>query len=55
MPYAMTKIMGNNDAKAIKPKPSIIGFLPLIEEARPTPYAVTSGTVIVEVVTPPES
>ena len=47
--------MGNNEAKAIKPKPSTIGLRPLIDDASPIPSAVTSGTVIVEVVTPPES
>jgi hypothetical protein len=39
----------------IIPKPSVIGFLPRIELAKPTPNAVTSGTVMVLVVTPPES
>jgi hypothetical protein len=55
MPYIITKIIGVNEAKAIKPKPSIIGFRPLIAEANPTPSAVTNGTVMVDVVTPPES
>ena len=55
IPYAMTKSMGVRLASAISPKPSIIGLRPLIICARPTPSAVTSGTVIVEVVTPPES
>jgi len=47
--------MGLRLAKAISPKPSSIGFRPLMEVANPTPKAVTSGTVIVEVVIPPES
>ena len=42
----MTKIIGVRDAKAINPKPSSIGLRPLIDEASPTPSAVTSGTVI---------
>ena len=46
---------GVSEAKAIRPKPSIIGLRPRIEDASPTPSAVTSGTVIVDVVTPPES
>ena len=55
MPYAITNTIGVKDAKAISPNPSIIGLRPLIELASPTPSAVTKGTVIVEVVTPPES
>ena len=51
----MTKIMGVSEAKAIRPKPSVMGLRPLILSASPTPSAVTSGTVTVEVVTPPES
>ena len=51
----MTKIIGVNDANAIKPKPSTMGLRPLILEANPTPKAVTSGTVIVEVVTPEQN
>ena len=51
----MTNIMGVSEAKAIRPKPSTIGLRPLIELANPTPSAVTRGTVMVEVVTPPES
>jgi hypothetical protein len=51
----MTKIMGVREAKAISPKPSSMGLLPLMADASPTPSAVTSGTVIVDVVTPPES
>ena len=46
----MTKIIGVNEAKAIRPNPSIIGLRPLMLVARPTPRAVTSGTVTVEVV-----
>ena len=45
-------MIGIRLAKAISPKPSIIGLRPLMAWARPTPSAVTSGTVIVEVVTP---
>ncbi len=51
----MTKNIGVKLAKAISPNPSIIGLLPLILVAKPTPRATTKGTVIVEVVTPPES
>ena len=51
----MTKIMGVSDAKAMSPKPSIMGLRPSMLEASPTPRAVTRGTVMVEVVTPPES
>ena len=47
--------MGNNEAKAISPNPSITGFLPFIFEASPIPRAATKGTVTVEVVTPPKS
>ena len=52
IPYTMTNIIGSNEANAINPKPSIIGLRPLIAEAKPTPNAVTNGTVIVDVVTP---
>ena len=51
----MTKNIGVKLAKAINPKPSTMGLLPLILVARPTPRAATKGTVIVDVVTPPES
>src|SRR5210317_1666972 len=51
----MTKIIGVNEANAIRPKPSVIGLRSRSDEAIPTPSAVTSGTVTVEVVTPPES
>jgi hypothetical protein len=51
----MTKIIGVKEAKAMSPKPSVIGLRPLMLEAKPTPRAVTKGTVTVEVVTPPES
>ena len=54
-PKIRTKMIGIRLAKAISPKPSIIGLRPLMAWARPTPSAVTSGTVIVEVVTPPLS
>ncbi len=43
----MTKIIGVREAKAISPKPSIIGLRPLIELASPMPSAATSGTVTV--------
>ncbi len=55
IPYASTKMIGVKDAKAMSPNPSVIGLRPRIEDASPTPRAVTMGTVIVEVVTPPES
>ncbi len=51
----MTKNIGVKLAKAINPNPSTIGLLPLIAVAKPTPRAATKGTVMVEVVTPPES
>ena len=51
----MTKNIGVRLAKAISPKPSTMGLLPLIQVASPTPRAATKGTVIVDVVTPPES
>ena len=51
----MTNIIGSSEANAINPKPSIIGLRPLMAEAKPTPNAVTNGTVMVDVVTPPES
>ena len=54
-PKIRTKTIGIRLAKAIRPKPSIIGLRPLMALASPTPRAVTSGTVIVEVVTPPLS
>ncbi len=54
-PYNITKNIGVKLAKAIRPKPSTMGFLPLIQLASPTPRAATNGTVIVDVVTPPES
>ncbi len=50
----MTAMIGVNTAKAMRPKPSTIGLRPSILEANPTPRAVTSGTVMVDVVTPPE-
>ena len=55
VPYIMTKIMGVSEAKAMRPKPSVRGLRPWMLVARPTPSAVTRGTVMVEVVTPPES
>ena len=51
----VTKIIGMRLAKAIRPKPSSNGLRPRITVASPTPSAVTRGTVMVEVVTPPES
>ena len=42
----MTKIMGVSDANAIRPNPSIMGLRPLITLERPTPRAVTNGTVL---------
>ena len=39
----------------MRPKPSSIGLRPLMALAKPTPNAVTKGTVMVLVVTPPES
>ncbi len=55
IPKTWTNIIGVSEAKAIKPKPSIAGFLPLIDELKPIPRAATRGTVTVEVVTPPLS
>ena len=55
MPNSMTKIMGASAAKAMRPNPSTMGLRPLMVLARPTPSAVTKGTVTVEVVTPPVS
>jgi hypothetical protein len=54
-PKSITKIMGVRDAKAMRPKPSVKGSRPRMVRASPTPKAVTSGTVTVEVVTPPKS
>jgi len=51
----MTVIIGNKEAKAMSPKPSISGSRPGILVASPSPSAATSGTVTVEVVTPPLS
>ena len=48
-------MIGNKLAKAIRPKPSISGFLPGTVSERPSPKAATKGTVTVDVVTPPES
>ena len=55
IPYVITNSIGVSDANAIRPNPSVIGFLPRRDDASPTPSAVTSGTVTVDVVTPPES
>ena len=38
-----------SDAKAIRPKPSVIGLRSLRDVASPTPRAVTNGTVTVDV------
>ena len=48
-------MIGVSEANAIRPNPSSSGLRPLILLASPTPSAVVSGTVIVDVVTPPES
>ena len=42
-----TNKIGVSEANAIRPKPSVIALRPLSELARPTPSAVTSGTVTV--------
>ena len=51
----MTNTMGVREANAIRPKPSVIGLRSRSDDAIPTPSAATSGTVTVDVVTPPES
>ena len=51
----MTDIIGNRLAKAIKPNPSMSGLRPGMVVASPRPKAVSTGTVTVEVGTPPES
>lgn len=48
-------MIGVREARAIMPKPSNSGLRPRILDAKPTPKAVVRGTVIVDVVTPPES
>ena len=48
-------MIGNKQANAINPNPSMAGFLPGTFVAIPRPTAVTTGTVTVEVVTPPKS
>ena len=53
--YAITLMIGKRDANAIKPKPSSNGDLLGTFVAIPMPKAVNSGTVTVDVVTPPES
>ena len=55
MSYPKTETIGNTLAKAINPKPSSSGLRPGIELANPRPRAATTGTVTVEVVTPPVS
>src|SRR5690606_4161333 len=54
-PNASTRMMGTSMTIAIIPKPSVKGLRPEREDARPMPSAVTSGTVLTDVVTPPES
>ena len=51
----MTVFMGKRLASAISLKPSSSGLRPGTFEASPSPSAATSGTVMVEVVTPPLS
>src|SRR5690606_34856375 len=55
VPYAMTKIIGIAITSAMVPKPSLIALRPASDDASPMPSAVTSGTVMTDVVTPPES
>ena len=55
IPKKRIPMIGTTEAIAIRPNPSTRGFLPLIELARPTPIATIRGTVIADVVTPPES
>jgi len=50
-----TVTIGKRLANAMSPKPSTSGLRPGIVDARPRPRAATSGTVTVEVVTPPVS
>ena len=51
----MTAAIGVSAANAMSPNPSVRGLRPRMLDASPIPSAVTSGTVTVEVVTPPES
>jgi len=53
--YPITVIIGNRLANAMSPNPSTAGFLPGTALDSPNPSAATSGTVTVDVVTPPES
>jgi hypothetical protein len=53
--YPITEIIGKRLAKAINPKPSRAGSRPGTVSDSPRPRAATSGTVTVDVVTPPES
>ena len=48
-------MIGKTAVKAIKPNPSIKGLRPGTVAASPSPSAATTGTVTVEVVTPPLS
>ena len=48
-------MIGKRLAKAINPKPSTSGLRPGIAAAKLIPSAETTGTVTVDVVTPPES
>ena len=47
--------MGPTLHRATRPKLSLVAFLSLRTEARPTPRAMMKGTVMGPVVTPPES
>ena len=55
MAYPSTDMMGKALAKAIRPNPSISGLRPETEAASPRPSAARTGTVTVDVVTPPLS
>lgn len=55
MAYASTDIIGKTLAKAISPNPSMRGLRPGMLAASPRPKAATTGTVTVDVVTPPLS
>ena len=55
MPRTSTERMGPILHRATRPKLSLVAFLSLRTEARPTPRAMMKGTVMGPVVTPPES
>jgi hypothetical protein len=55
MPRISTERMGPMLHRATRPKLSLVAFLSLRTEARPTPRAMMKGTVMGPVVTPPES